>query len=371
MDSENKNYYEILGVDTKASQSDIKKAFRKLAKKYHPDVSDDPKSVQLFQKINQAYEVLSDEKSRRDYDEFELDLYDSEDDAEDSTEFVATKDVFSKIFTNIRPGQQANQSANRPSSGAQTSNAQTAQTAAKADPNTPKNLYTILGANKKTSLDELKRLYSILKIRYSTSPKTEANEWIKKEIKCAYTVLSNHESKVKYDKTGIFTFEGVSHLGGVFSRIRHLEELQKIQKKAKTTSESTGTRKVNNKKSTTPNVPYSNVRDRAYSYTKFSTPQAQKRSAWQNTNIDINVDDYITDINAADDELNSLRQEVFSQKQKNEDKNKQDPNAKKQNALARFKENHPVLSSVITGLSISIILTIIIVVIIAKIGITN
>lgn len=77
------NYYEILGVSTKASSSDIKKAFRKLAKKYHPDVNSDPQSLELFQKINEAYEVLSDEKARRDYDEFELDLYDSDDDVDD------------------------------------------------------------------------------------------------------------------------------------------------------------------------------------------------------------------------------------------------------------------------------------------------
>lgn len=76
-------------------------------------------------------------------------------------------------------------------------------------------------------------MYSILKLKYSTNPKTEANEWLKKEIQCAYTVLSNRESKAKYDKTGIFSFEGVSHLGGVFSRTRHLQELEKRQKNLK------------------------------------------------------------------------------------------------------------------------------------------
>ncbi|WP_353426261.1 DnaJ domain-containing protein [Mycoplasmoides gallisepticum] len=368
------NYYEILGVSTNASSSDIKKAFRKLAKKYHPDVSSDPQSLELFQKINEAYEVLSDEKTRRDYDEFELDLYDSEDDVDDSTEFVDTKDVFSKIFTNIKNNQQTTSKANKPPFGSQASNtppSSSNKTATKTYPNTPKNLYTILGANKKTSVDELKRLYSILKLKYSTNPKTEANEWLKKEIKCAYTVLSNHESKVKYDKTGIFSFEGVSHLGGVFSRTRHLQELEKRQKKSKATNQSTGTRKVNNKKSSIHNVPYSSPKDRSASFTKFSTPQAQKKSAWQAAKFDINIEDFYTNVNVADDELLSLREEVLEQKKKKEEKHNKDPNAKKQTALARFKENHPILSSVITGLLISVILTVILVVIIAKTGITK
>lgn len=66
-----KNYYEILGVDKKASQDEIKKAFRKLARKYHPDLNPgDKNSEQKFKELNEAYTVLGDEKKRAEYDQF-------------------------------------------------------------------------------------------------------------------------------------------------------------------------------------------------------------------------------------------------------------------------------------------------------------
>ncbi len=63
-----KNYYAVLGVDSKASQDDIKKAFRKLAHKYHPDkgTGDETK----FKEISEAYSILGDEKKRREYDTY-------------------------------------------------------------------------------------------------------------------------------------------------------------------------------------------------------------------------------------------------------------------------------------------------------------
>ena len=67
-----KNYYEILGVPKTASQDDIKKAYRKLVKDYHPDLHpNDPACAAKFKEINEANEVLSDEKKRKQYD-FEL-----------------------------------------------------------------------------------------------------------------------------------------------------------------------------------------------------------------------------------------------------------------------------------------------------------
>ena len=64
-----KNYYEILGVDKKASAADIKSAYRKLAKQYHPDLHpNDPTCAEKFKEINEANEVLSDEKKRQAYD---------------------------------------------------------------------------------------------------------------------------------------------------------------------------------------------------------------------------------------------------------------------------------------------------------------
>lgn len=65
-----KDYYKILGVDKKASQADIKKKFRKLAVKYHPDKNpDNPEAEAKFKEVNEAYEVLGDPEKRKKYDE--------------------------------------------------------------------------------------------------------------------------------------------------------------------------------------------------------------------------------------------------------------------------------------------------------------
>jgi curved DNA-binding protein len=65
-----KDYYEILGVPRSASEADIKKAFRKLARVHHPDVAKDKKRAEeKFKEINEAYEVLSDPANRKKYDE--------------------------------------------------------------------------------------------------------------------------------------------------------------------------------------------------------------------------------------------------------------------------------------------------------------
>ncbi len=65
------DYYQILGVQKNASQADIKRAYRKLAREYHPDLHpDDPDAKEKFQQINEANEVLGDEVKRRQYDEY-------------------------------------------------------------------------------------------------------------------------------------------------------------------------------------------------------------------------------------------------------------------------------------------------------------
>lgn len=63
-----KTYYDILGLDKKASENDIKKAYRKLVRQYHPDVSDDPNADSKMGEINNAYETLKDAKKREEYD---------------------------------------------------------------------------------------------------------------------------------------------------------------------------------------------------------------------------------------------------------------------------------------------------------------
>ncbi len=65
-----KDYYEILGVSKTATAEEIKRAFRKLAKQYHPDVNKEEGAAEKFKEIGEAYAVLSDENKRRQYDQF-------------------------------------------------------------------------------------------------------------------------------------------------------------------------------------------------------------------------------------------------------------------------------------------------------------
>ncbi len=65
-----RDYYEVLGVSRDVSESDLKIAFRKLARKYHPDVNDAPDAEDKFKEINEAYGVLSDTDKRAAYDRF-------------------------------------------------------------------------------------------------------------------------------------------------------------------------------------------------------------------------------------------------------------------------------------------------------------
>lgn len=66
-----KDYYEVLGIDKNATEDEVKKAYRKLARKYHPDVNKDDKNAEeKFKQINEAYEVIRDPDKRAQYDQF-------------------------------------------------------------------------------------------------------------------------------------------------------------------------------------------------------------------------------------------------------------------------------------------------------------
>ena len=71
MADQKRDYYEVLGVDKSASADELKKAYRKLAKQYHPDLHpNDAEAEAKFKELNEAYSVLSDDAQRSKYDRF-------------------------------------------------------------------------------------------------------------------------------------------------------------------------------------------------------------------------------------------------------------------------------------------------------------
>ncbi len=70
MAKEKRDYYEVLGISKTASKDEIKSAYRKLAKKYHPDVNHSPDAPEKFKEVQEAYDVLYDDSKRRQYDQF-------------------------------------------------------------------------------------------------------------------------------------------------------------------------------------------------------------------------------------------------------------------------------------------------------------
>lgn len=118
-----KDYYETLGVSKDASDAEIKSAFRKLAKQYHPDVSKEENAEAKFKEIQEAYAVLSDEQKRKQYDQFGHAAFDgAQGGAGGFGGFDASGFDFSDIFDNIFGGGfgfggGGARSANRPRSG--------------------------------------------------------------------------------------------------------------------------------------------------------------------------------------------------------------------------------------------------------------
>src|SRR5690625_4725966 len=65
-----RDYYEVLGVGKDATPEELRKAYRKLARKYHPDVNKEPDAEEKFKEVKEAYEVLNDQQKRAQYDQF-------------------------------------------------------------------------------------------------------------------------------------------------------------------------------------------------------------------------------------------------------------------------------------------------------------
>ena len=99
-----RDYYEVLGVARGASDADIKRAFRKLAQQWHPDVSNDPASDVRFKEINEAYQVLSDPQRRQAYDMFGRAGVSGGADAGFGAGFSGFSDIFDAFFGGASTG---------------------------------------------------------------------------------------------------------------------------------------------------------------------------------------------------------------------------------------------------------------------------
>lgn len=93
-----KDYYEVLGVSKSSSQEEIKKAYKKLAMKHHPDVSKEKESAEKFKKISEAYAVLSDSEKRKQYDTFGSDAFSQAYSQEDIFRGSNFEEVFGDVF---------------------------------------------------------------------------------------------------------------------------------------------------------------------------------------------------------------------------------------------------------------------------------
>jgi molecular chaperone DnaJ len=102
-----RDYYEVLGVARNASKDDIKKAFRGLARKYHPDVSQEADAEHRFKEINEAYEVLADDDKRARYDRFGHAGVQGQAGGGSPTGFGGFEEIFEEFFSNFVGGRGA------------------------------------------------------------------------------------------------------------------------------------------------------------------------------------------------------------------------------------------------------------------------
>lgn len=119
-----RDYYEVLGVDKNASEADIKSAFRRLAKKYHPDVSKEENAAEKFKEAQEAYAVLSDPEKRKQYDQFGHSAFSGNGGAGfsgfEGFDFGNVSDIFEDIFEGMgfSSGRSRSRSQNSPRKGA-------------------------------------------------------------------------------------------------------------------------------------------------------------------------------------------------------------------------------------------------------------
>ena len=104
-DMSNENFYEILNVRKDASPEEIKKAYRDLAKQYHPDKNRAPTAAEKFKMIKRAHEVLSNPTERRKYDEAKRNGYDYDSDNFSHPTMDDAKAWFKDIFGDFCPGE--------------------------------------------------------------------------------------------------------------------------------------------------------------------------------------------------------------------------------------------------------------------------
>ena len=108
--SAKRDFYQVLGVSRQASQEEIKKAFRRLARQYHPDVNKNPDAEARFKEINEAYEILSDPEKRSMYDRFgHAGPQAGFGGYGDFSGFGGIEDIFESFFGGMRTGSAARQ----------------------------------------------------------------------------------------------------------------------------------------------------------------------------------------------------------------------------------------------------------------------
>ena len=125
MSKEKRDYYEVLGVSKTASDDEIKRSFRKLAKQYHPDVNKEPGAEEKFKEIGEAYAILSDPQKRKQYDQFGHAAFDGASGGPGFSGFDASdidlgsifEDLFGGSFGGFGFGGGSRRSANRPTKG--------------------------------------------------------------------------------------------------------------------------------------------------------------------------------------------------------------------------------------------------------------